>query len=187
MEPPPRPGRKPKQAESPTTDRMRSIRGSRAKPWLVAMGEVRSFWGGASGGLAVIVFLGLAGFFFYNGAVDYVSNALLAAARGRALDASVAFFSQGLSYIALVLMLVAPIITMRSLASGRRGGRLDFFQTLPLSGLQIILGHYLAALISVSILIALSLAPFAALLPADVGNWRVLLCAAAGLLALVKD
>lgn len=151
---------------------------------LVAAAELKSFWGGSAAGLAIAVFLGLAGFFFYNGVADYVSSALLAAARGRALDATVALFSQGLSYIALVMMLVAPMVTMRSLTPGRRGGRLDFFQTLPLSGPQIIAGQYLAALISLSILIILSLAPFAVLLLAGVGSLRLLLCAGGGLLAL---
>jgi ABC-2 type transport system permease protein len=81
-------------------------------------------------------------------------------------------------------MLVAPLVTMRSLTPGRRGGHLDFFQTLPLSGGQIILGHYLAALISLFVLILLSLAPFIVLLLMDVGTLRLFLCAALGLLAL---
>jgi ABC-2 type transport system permease protein len=151
---------------------------------LIAGAELKSFWGSPSAGLAIIVFLGLSGFFFYNSAADYVVSALFAAARGRALDASVALFSQALSYIALVLMLVAPLVTMRSLTPGSRGGRLDFFQTMPLSGAQIIWGHYLAALISLSVFILLALAPFLLLLLADVGSLRLLVCAALGLLAL---
>lgn len=173
-------GRKPGQAKKLTTDRMRSIRGSRA----VALAELASFWGSPAAGLAIVVFLGLSGFFFYNGAADYVTSALSAAAAGQTLDATVALFSQALSYIALVLMLVAPLVTMRSLTPSRRGGHLDFFQTLPLSGGQIIAGHYVAALISLSIFIVLSLTPFLVLLLMDVGSPRLLLCAALGLWAL---
>lgn len=171
------------QPKDRSAHRMRSIRGFRAVA-LVAAAELRCFWGGASAGLAIVVFLGLSGLFFYNGAADYIAGALLAAGRGRALDAGLALFSQGLSYIALIIMLVAPIVTMRSLTPNSRGGRLDFFQTLPLAGWQIIAGQYLAALFSLSLFIILALAPFAVLLLADVGSWRILLCAAVGLLAM---
>ncbi|UQZ90110.1 hypothetical protein C4J81_13220 [Deltaproteobacteria bacterium Smac51] len=151
---------------------------------LVAGAELKSFWGGASAGLAVAVFLGLSGFFFYNGVADYVMGALLAASKGRALDASISLFSQGLTYISLVMMLVAPLVTMRSLTPARRGGRLDFFQTMPLNGPQIILGQYLSAFLSLAILIILALVPFVVLLAAGVGSLAVLFTAAAGLLAL---
>lgn len=146
--------------------------------------ELKSFWSGASSGVALLVFLGLLGFFFYNSLAVYVVDSLDAAARGLALDASAALFSQGMTHIPLVLMLVTPLVTMRSLASYRRGGDLDFFQTLPVSGSGLILGQYLAALLSLSLMSVLALAPFAALTLAEVGSLSLLLTTGLGLLVL---
>lgn len=150
----------------------------------VAAAELNSFWSSFSSGVALLVFLGLLGFFFYNTLAAYVLDSLGAAARGMALDASVALFSQGLTHIPLVLMLVTPLVTMRSLASYRRGGDLDFFQTLPVDGGPLILGQYLAALISLTLMWSLALVPFAALILAGIGSVAILLTTGLGLLAL---
>ncbi|MDR1045550.1 MAG: hypothetical protein LBP33_10605 [Candidatus Adiutrix sp.] len=152
----------------------------------VAAAELKSFWGGAPAGAALLVFLGLLGFFFYNSAAGYIVDSLAATARGLSLDASPALFSQGLTHIPLVLMLVTPLVTMRSLSAGRRGGHLDFFQTLPVDGLPLIAGQYLAAWLSLCLLCLLALAPFAALLPLGVGTWPILLIAALALFFLAS-
>ena len=150
----------------------------------VAISELRSFWGSAAAGVALLVFLGLLGFFFYNGVASYVLDSFRAAARGMALDASLALFSQGLTQVPLVLMLVTPLVTMRSLAPNRRGGTLDFFTILPLSAWQLIGGQFLAAWLSLAFLSFLSLIPFMVLILAGVGSWPVLWAAAGGFLAL---
>ena len=145
-----------------------------------------SFWGGGQAGLALLVFLGLAGFFFYNNLADYVLKSLSMAARGLSLDASLALFSQGLSHLPLVLMLVAPLTTMRSLATFRQGGHLDYLVTLPASDGLIIAGHYLAAFLSLNILVLLGLAPFLVLAWLGLGEAGVLLAAWVGLAALAS-
>lgn len=167
----------PTQADSPARRPVNPI------PAIVAA-ELKSFWSGASSGVALLVFLGLLGFFFYNSLAVYVVDSLGAAARGLALDASVALFSRGMTHIPLVLMLITPLVTMRSLAPYRRGGDLDFFQTLPVDGLGLIIGHYLAALISLSLMSILALVPFALLIPAQVGSLNILLTTGLGLLFL---
>lgn len=150
----------------------------------IALAELRNFWGGAAAGVTLLVFLGLLGFFFYNNVVSYVVDSLGAAARGMALDASPALFSQGLTGIPLVLMLVTPLVTMRSLSPHRRGGGLDYFQTLPVDGRSLVLGQFLAAASSLALLSLLGVTPFAFLLLAGVGEPELLLTALAGLWAL---
>ena len=152
----------------------------------MAGAELRNFWGGAGSGIALLVFLGMQGFFFYNSVAAYIMESLGAAARGFSLDATVNLFSQGLTHVPLVLMLVTPLATMRSLAPFRRGGGLDFFQTLPVDGGSMILGQYLAALTSLFILCLLALAPFAALVLLGIGSWAMLLTSALGFLALAS-
>ncbi|MDL2227139.1 hypothetical protein LJB86_05750, partial [Deltaproteobacteria bacterium OttesenSCG-928-M10] len=120
----------------------------------------------------------------YNGVASYVLESLRAAAKGLTLDASLALFSQGLTQVPLVLMLVTPLVTMRSLSPSRRGGTLDFFTTLPVSAGQLIGGQFLAAWLSLAFLSLLSLIPFAVLVMAGAGAWPVLWSTAGGLLAL---
>jgi ABC-2 type transport system permease protein len=162
-----------------------SVSFSRALGGLVRA-ELTSFWGGGHAGLALLVFLGLSGFLFYNNLADYVLKSLEAAARGRTLDASLALFSQGLSHLPLVLMLVAPLTTMRSLASFRRGGHLDYLATLPAADGLIISGHYLAAWLSLNLLVLLGLAPFLVLAGLGLGGAGALVSAWIGLAALAS-
>lgn len=152
----------------------------------VAAAELKNFWGGASAGVSLLVFLGLLGFFLYNSIASYVIDSLGAAARGQSLDAQVALFSQGLTHVPLILMLVTPLVTMRALAPFRRGGGLDFFQTLPIDGGVLILGQYTAALTSLFFLCLLALVPFAFLLLVNIGSPEILLTSALGLLLLAS-
>ncbi|MDL2259417.1 hypothetical protein LJB99_00865 [Deltaproteobacteria bacterium OttesenSCG-928-K17] len=150
----------------------------------VASAELKNFWSGASAGVSLLVFLGLLGFFMYNSIASYVIDSLGAAARGQSLDAQAALFSQGLTHVPLILMLVTPLVTMRALAPSRRGGGLDFFQTLPLGDGTMVAGQYLAALTSLFLLCLLALVPFATLLLMDIGSPELLLTSAIGFLAL---
>ncbi len=178
--------RKAEAPSSPTsgTPRPRTVRRFWRPVLAVMLAELKSFWSGAAAGVALLVFLGLLGFFFYNSVAAYVLDSLGAAARGLALDASLALFAQGLTHIPLVLMLVTPLVTMRALAPFRRGGDLDFLQTLPVDGGRLILGQFLAALASLAGLSLLALVPFACLLAAGLGSPALLLTSALGLLAL---
>lgn len=150
----------------------------------VASSELKNFWGGAGAGVTLLVFLGLGGFFFYNSIVAYVLQSLESTAKGWPLDASLALFSQGLNNIPLGLMLVTPMVTLRSLSPHRRGGGLDFWQTLPLNATDIVAGQFLAAAVSLVFLSFLGLVPFAFLLWAGVGDPGVLLSFMVGLGAL---
>lgn len=150
----------------------------------VAAAEFKICWGGATAGLALLVFLGIQGFFFYNNIVSYILESLGAAARGLSIDATATLFSQGLTQVPLALMLVTPLVTMRMLAPFRRGGGLDFFQTLPVDGAPLLLGLYLVALLNLFFLCLLALAPFAVLLLLGIGSSQLLLTSAIGFLAL---
>ncbi|MGL4208149.1 MAG: ABC transporter permease, partial [Candidatus Adiutrix sp.] len=154
------------------------------KSWVVAKAEIKIFWRSTAGGLALAVFLGFFGFFFYNGIYSYVLESLAQAARGRTLDASIALFSQALVQVGFVLMLVAPLVTMRSLASLKRGGHLDFYQNLGLSPLAMILGVYGAAFFNLGLMLLLSVPPFLVLLWAEVASPHLLISGYLGLFLL---
>ncbi|MCL2028854.1 MAG: hypothetical protein FWG97_00305 [Deltaproteobacteria bacterium] len=161
-------------------------------PLLQALGalmraELTGFWGGGQAGLALLVFLMLSGFLFYNNLADFVLKSLDSAALGQSLDASLALFAQGLSHLPLVLMLVAPLTTMRSLASFRRGGGgLEYLATLPATDGLIIVGHYMAAWISLNLLVLLGLSPFLVLSAMGLGEPGTLISSWIGLAALAS-
>ena len=159
---------------------------SKKAVFILALAELKTFWGSVSAGVALLVFLGLLGFFFYNGLASFVLESLRAAVDGTALDAGIVLFSQSLANIPLLLMLVTPLVTMRSLAAFRRGGGLDFFQTLPVSDTSIVAGQYLAAVASLGLMLLLAMVPFIFLLWGGVGSWPILLVTFFGLLALAS-
>jgi ABC-2 type transport system permease protein len=152
----------------------------------LARSEWLAFWTGGAGGLSALVFLVLSGLWLYNAAVDYSAMNMGAMARGRALDAGPALFSGPLAQLGLLLMLVAPIATMRPFAVFARGGHLDLLTAWPLTRWEIILGCFLASAASLSLLAVLSLAPYAALILLGVGGAKLLLCSLIGLLLLIS-
>ncbi|MGB5880167.1 MAG: ABC transporter permease subunit [Thermoanaerobaculia bacterium] len=56
------------------------------------------------------------------------------------------FFGQTI-YFWLVLMFVAPVLTMRLLSEERRSGTIEVLMTAPINEAQVVVGKYLAALI----------------------------------------
>lgn len=150
----------------------------------VTVSEFKSFWSSASAGVTLLVFLGLSGFFFYNSVVTYVMSNHEASIRGLTLDASIALFSQSLNHIPLVLMLVTPLVTMRTLTPFSQGGGLQYLFTLPVSPGRVIFGQYLGAFISLALLCLLALVPFVFLVWAGVGQWTTLLTTLFGLVCL---
>jgi ABC-type transport system involved in multi-copper enzyme maturation permease subunit len=140
----------------------------------LAGAELKAFWGGPSGGLALLVFLGLGGLWFYNSVAAYAIDNLRAMTRGGLADANLAIFSGGLANLGLLMALVTPLTTMRAFAGSDRGGHLDLWRSWPLGRWELALGLHLAAAASLAILAALGLAPFLALMAMGVGGWGAL-------------
>lgn len=148
---------------------------------LLAMAEFKSFWGGASGGLALAAILGLGGFWFYNSVAAYAIVNFRAMIQGGVADANLAIFSGGLANLGLLMALVTPLSTMRSFAPSSSGGHLDLWRSWPLSRWELALGLHMAAAGSLVLLTLLGLAPFGALMLMGVGSLRLLLTALIGL------
>ena len=147
--------------------------------------EFASFWGGATGALALLVFLGLEGLFFNNSVAAYALANLGAMSRGGAIDATLTMFTVGLSDLGLLLALVSPLATMRSFASSAHGGHLDLLMSWPLGRRRLTLSLFCAAFFSVSLLAVLGLTPYALLLSMGVGSLRLLATAFLGLILAV--
>jgi len=59
-------------------------------------------------------------------------------------------------FMAVVLVFLCPLLTMRTLAEERRQGTMELLKTAPLTDLQIVLGKFLAVFIFIAILLALT-------------------------------
>ncbi|MDR1607994.1 MAG: hypothetical protein LBT38_06260 [Deltaproteobacteria bacterium] len=152
---------------------------------LLAGAEFRSFWTNPSGGLAILVFLGLSGVLFYNAVADHAAVSLGALVKGRVLSADLTIFSQGLTNLGLVILLVSPLATMRSMSYYAQGGHLDLLLAWPLSPWELVIGHHVAAVLTLGLLTILSLSPFIAIWIMGVGSLAVLGVSALGLILLI--
>jgi ABC-2 type transport system permease protein len=156
------------------------------KSLALARFETVSFWSGASGALALLVFLGLEGFIFYNQAASYAMANLSAMARGGGgVDANLAMFSSGLGDLGMLVALVTPLATMRAFSASQAGGSLDLALSWPLSGFELALGLFMAAAASLGVLTLLGMAPFVLLLALGVGSPAVMATSLLGLFLLI--
>jgi ABC-2 type transport system permease protein len=152
----------------------------------LAIYEWKSFWSSPSGGLAALVFLVLAGLWFYNSVASYTLANLEALAHGQAVDATLALFSGSLEQLGLIILLVTPLTTMRAYSLFTSGGHLDLLLALPLSQLEMVIGLFLQAFLSLALLTALSFLPFVVLIFLGVGSIKLLLCASLGFFLLIS-
>ncbi len=101
--------------------------------WAVYKKEVRQFFSSLTGYIAIIVFL-------------LVNGLLLFVFQDNILDAGYANLDHFFQLAPLVLLLLIPAITMRSLSDEFRGGTFEILQTRPLTTWQLTGGKYVACL-----------------------------------------
>jgi ABC-2 type transport system permease protein len=136
-------------------------------------------------------FLFLGGFFFYTNVARYNLVSLQAAqiiaqnpAAASQLNAQTMVFQPLFEVMAIVLLFLIPLLTMRLLAEEKRSGTAELLFTYPLTDWGVILGKYLAALLIYVIFLGLTLAyalVFAGLAKLD---WGALASGYVGLILL---
>ena len=112
--------------------------------------DLRSYVNAFSFYLMVAFFLGIAGYFFWS-TVCYFSLVSFQAATNPAtqpshLNLTEGVFSPFLLNVSVLLLLLVPILTMRSFAEERKMGTLELLFTYPVSNLQILFGKFFAIL-----------------------------------------
>jgi len=112
------------------------------KIWTVTRRELSSYFDSPIAYIVIVSFLLVAGWMFFS-MVFLVGRADL---RG--------FFQPSLFSPALLLLILAPAITMRLLAEERKQGTLELLTSLPISDAQVILGKFFAALLLTAIALA---------------------------------
>lgn len=106
-------------------------------------------------------FLVLGGYFFYSNTLYYTLISFQASQNlqlATYLNPLQMVFRPLFATLAVVLLLLVPLLTMRLLAEEKRSGTAELLFTYPLTDWHIILGKFLAALIIYAIFLACTLA-----------------------------
>lgn len=106
----------------------------------IALREFRSLWLTPLAWVLLTCFLLLQGGIFYAIVLHYATRGDLDPQGGPLA----AYFGQNSLLLAITLLLLCPVLTMRSLAEERRTGSIELLLSAPVSSSAIVLGKYLA-------------------------------------------
>jgi len=133
------------------------------RAWTIAWRDFRAAFNQPATYYFLAGFLAIAGLFFLQYLLDFSDLSELARKRaetnpavleGLSLDAAVV--TPLLSFLVLLLIVVVPLLTMRTFAEEQRAGTLELLLTAPVSPLELVLGKFLGALFLVFVAIALT-------------------------------
>ena len=126
--------------------------------WSVCKKDLRQFFSGLTGYVAIIAFLLL------NGLMLFVFR------DSNILDDGYASLDNYFSLAPWVLLLLIPAITMRLFSEEWRAGTIETLKTRPLTGLQIVGGKYLSALLVVLLALLPTLIYIVSIKSLEAGN-----------------
>lgn len=129
----------------------------------IAGKEIRAYFHSPIAYLVTAVYAVLCGFFFYSFTATYVFQTFRMQAMGgmgappmTLNDYVIRPLFEGV--LAVVLLLLIPLITMRLYAEEKRSGTIELLLTSPLTDFQIILGKFLGALLLYATMVAITFA-----------------------------
>ncbi len=112
--------------------------------------ELASYFSSFLAYVVISVFLVLSAFFFYTNLSFFVTMG--------GFDLNRGLWQYQFHDMRLVLLLIAPLLTMRLFAEERRQGTLELLWTYPIGDGVLIAGKYLAALVVLAVMLVLTLA-----------------------------
>jgi ABC-2 type transport system permease protein len=129
-----------------------------AKALAVCGRDLRSYLNTFSFYLLVMMFIGITGYFFWS-TISYYSLLSFQASTNPAyvvnrLNLTEGVLSPFLLNMSALLLLMMPILSMRSLAEERKMGTLELLLSYPITDVQMVLGKFLALACLLAILIA---------------------------------
>jgi len=127
--------------------------------WSLVKKELRAYFSSPIAYVIIAGFLLLVGYFFYS-LVAWFNAAAMQMAQNpyyaQQVNINEMVFSPLFHNMIIILILVAPLLTMRLLAEEKKGGTDELLFTSPLSVGEIVLGKYIAALIMWTIMLGLT-------------------------------
>ena len=150
---------------------------------LIAQRDLRAYFTSFLAYCIIATFLFLAGWMFYNLLSFYVQNASQYAALsfGNKPTLSENVLRPLFGNVNVILLFVAPFITMRLLAEERRDHTVELLLTAPVRPVEIVLGKFLAGTGLLTVMVASTLIFPAVLHMIASPDWGVILCNYLGL------
>jgi ABC-2 type transport system permease protein len=133
------------------------------RAWTIAWRDFRSAIYQPATHFFLAGFLAIAGMLFLERLLSFSDLSELARARAESnpavlegLSVQAAVVTPLLGFLVLLLMVVIPLLTMRTFAGEQRTGTLELLFTAPVSPLELVLGKYLGALLLVACAVGLT-------------------------------
>ena len=111
--------------------------------------ELASYFTSFLAYVVIAVFLVLSGFYFYTNLAFFILQG--------GFDLNRGLWQYQFHDMRLVLLVIAPLLTMRLFAEERRQGTLELLWTYPVRDASLILGKYVAALVVFGLMLALTI------------------------------
>jgi len=127
--------------------------------WFLMKKELRAYFNSPIAYVVITGFLLLAGYFFYSLVWWFNAQAMQMAQNpyyAQQVNINQMVFSPLFHNMSIILILVAPLLTMRLLAEEKKSGTDELLYTSPVSVGQIVLGKYFAALIMLAVMLGLT-------------------------------
>jgi ABC-2 type transport system permease protein len=127
--------------------------------WFLMKKELRAYFNSPIAYVVIAGFLLLAGYFFYSLVWWFNAQAMQMSQNpyyAQQVNINQMVFSPLFHNMSIILILVAPLLTMRLLAEEKKSGTDELLYTSPVSVGQIVLGKYFAALIMLAVMLGLT-------------------------------
>lgn len=151
----------------------------------IAQRELRSYFASPIAYVVVGLFAFIFGYFYIVMLSYFLQQSMQSAMGGGGpMNVNRDLIRYALQNIAVVILFLVPLITMRSYSEEKRSGTIELLLTSPLSDLQIMLGKFFGALALYGVMLAITLIHIGLLFAYGNPEWRPLLSCYLGLLLL---
>jgi len=129
------------------------------KVWPIFKKEMRLYFTSPVAYVVVMIFLLIAGYFFYSIFAFFTLASMQSAmnpAMARDLNVTDSVMRPLFSNVSVILLLLLPLLTMRLFAEERRSGTIELLLTFPVRDGAVLIGKYLAAFALYAVMLGLT-------------------------------
>jgi ABC-2 type transport system permease protein len=150
---------------------------------VICQRELKSYFASPIAYLLMAIFAVIFGFFFYSATAFFTLRGMESQMMGRQfpMDVNEWVIRPLLSNASVIALFLVPMITMRLFAEEKRSGTIELLMTSPVRDIEIILGKFLAALLLLICILAISMINLGFLFAYGNPDWKPLLVGILGL------
>ncbi|MDO8793344.1 MAG: ABC transporter permease subunit [Vicinamibacterales bacterium] len=151
----------------------------------IAQRELNAYFSSSIGYVLVGFFALLFGWFFYVPLAYFAQQSMQAGMNpGQALNVNQMLVGPAFMNTTVIMLLVFPLITMRTYSEEKRSGTIELLLTSPLTDLEIILGKFLGAMLLYVAMLSITLVHMAILFIYGDPEWKPIATGYLGLLLM---